>query len=127
MGQVDSCLSVQSEDGTTAWKTPSEIPTGAVFTTAFAIKQEIPLKGPAHMKAYATLLSKLQLNTIKFENKVYSYIQTYNVYIQPDMFQRNDMVSPGVVVHVHPTLERKNNLLKEMKTQLAQNKVPHTE
>eukprot|EP00957_Ditylum_brightwellii_P172670 13144406-Ditylum_brightwellii.AAC.1 len=72
--QVDPSLSVQSRDDTTAWKTPAEIPTGAAFTTAFAIKQETLLKGPTHVKAYATLFSKLHLNTIKFENKVYFYI-----------------------------------------------------
>eukprot|EP00957_Ditylum_brightwellii_P203648 15335609-Ditylum_brightwellii.AAC.1 len=69
MGQVDQSLYMQLGDGKTVWKTPGEIPTGAVFTTAFAIKQDTPIKGPTRVKAYVTPFSKLRLNTIKFANE----------------------------------------------------------
>eukprot|EP00957_Ditylum_brightwellii_P188696 14364218-Ditylum_brightwellii.AAC.1 len=126
MGQVDPSLSVQSGDCTTAWKTPAEFQQVQHSLLHLQLNKK-PLKGPTDVKAYAALFSKLCLNTIKFENEVYSYIQTYNVYIQPDIFQYNSVVSPGAVVHVYPTLVHKDNLLKDMKTQLAQNKVPLTE
>eukprot|EP00957_Ditylum_brightwellii_P131151 10003097-Ditylum_brightwellii.AAC.2 len=97
MGQVDQSLYVQSGDGKAIWKTLGEIPTGAVFTTAFAIKQDTLIKGPTCVKVYVTLFSKLHLNIIKFANKVYSYIKPYNVFIHPDMFKRNGVVSLGAM------------------------------
>eukprot|EP00957_Ditylum_brightwellii_P054465 4126423-Ditylum_brightwellii.AAC.1 len=90
------------------------------------LTQETPLHGPSRVRAFITLFSKLRLDTIKFDNEVYAYLKKHSVYINPGMFKRNDVVSPGIITTVHPTLVRKDNLLTRMRTQLQLCQVPDT-
>eukprot|EP00957_Ditylum_brightwellii_P208756 15358787-Ditylum_brightwellii.AAC.1 len=73
------------------------------------------------------MFSKLRLNTIKFDNEVYMYLQKHSVYVQQDMFKRNNIVSPGILTNIHPTLTHKDDLVESMQEQLKQCKVPNTE
>eukprot|EP00957_Ditylum_brightwellii_P034798 2637172-Ditylum_brightwellii.AAC.1 len=126
MGQTDPGLFAQSSTTIGVWKTKTNIPKGAAFTTAFDIKQETPLCGPSCIRVFITLLSKLRLNTIKFDNEVFAYLKKHSVYINPDMFKCNDVISPGIITTVHRTLVCKDDLLARMRTQLQLCQVPDT-
>eukprot|EP00957_Ditylum_brightwellii_P089187 6792071-Ditylum_brightwellii.AAC.1 len=41
------------------------------------------------------------------------------------MFKCNDVVSPGILTHIHPTLTCKDDLVESMQEQLKQCKVPN--
>eukprot|EP00957_Ditylum_brightwellii_P195829 14920183-Ditylum_brightwellii.AAC.1 len=127
MSQADPSLFVQTGNAKETWKTLKDISTRGPFTTTFVIKQETPLKGTSQVKAYATLFSKLHLNAIKFNNEVFSYLKTQNAYVQLDMFQQNNVVSPGTIVNVHPMVVHKDNMLTEIKGKLQLCPVPKTE
>eukprot|EP00957_Ditylum_brightwellii_P122940 9374001-Ditylum_brightwellii.AAC.1 len=61
----------------------------------------------------------MQLNTIKHHNDVWSFIKAQNVYIKPDQYKRNNMVSPGILIKVHPSIVWKKDLLKEIQNHLS--------
>eukprot|EP00957_Ditylum_brightwellii_P111644 8516039-Ditylum_brightwellii.AAC.1 len=60
------------------------------------------------------VLSNLRMNTIKYNDRVFNYIGHHACYIRPDHFCRNNVVSPGMVFGVHPTLDR----IKDYKTEV---------
>eukprot|EP00957_Ditylum_brightwellii_P014934 1125902-Ditylum_brightwellii.AAC.1 len=82
MGQIDPLLQFQSKAIQEEWKTPTEIPTSAVFTKELDMKHEAKMKQTTCVSAFLTIYSMLCLNTIKFDNKVYAYLRQHNVYIQ---------------------------------------------
>eukprot|EP00957_Ditylum_brightwellii_P052623 3989912-Ditylum_brightwellii.AAC.1 len=114
MGQINPGLYAQLSITNEVWKTQADIPTGAAFTTTFNIKQETPLREPSRVRVYITLFSKLRLNTIKIDNEVFAYLKKHSAYINPDIFKRNNVASPGIITTVHPTLTRKDDLLARM-------------
>eukprot|EP00957_Ditylum_brightwellii_P206047 15346520-Ditylum_brightwellii.AAC.1 len=118
MGQINPSIYVQLSATNDIWKTLVDIPAGSAFTTTFDIKQDTPLKSPSCVKAFATISTKLYLNTIKFDNKFWRYLQKNSVYVKPDMVKRNDVVSTGILVNIHPTLMYKDDLLNQTKERL---------
>eukprot|EP00957_Ditylum_brightwellii_P143744 10952002-Ditylum_brightwellii.AAC.1 len=78
MGTVDPSIYVKSEVTNEVWKTPNDIPSVAVFNTAFEVKQESVFKGGSKAKVYAMLVTKMQFNTIKHHNDVWNFIKARN-------------------------------------------------
>eukprot|EP00957_Ditylum_brightwellii_P173091 13177596-Ditylum_brightwellii.AAC.1 len=109
------------------WKTSKEIPTGEPITTAFGIKQKPNGKDSTSTNVYATIFSKIQLNTIKFDNKMYNYLKKQQIYVEPDMFTQNNAVSPGIILDIHPVHTRKDDFQKEIMAQLQKVKLPATD
>eukprot|EP00957_Ditylum_brightwellii_P022663 1709027-Ditylum_brightwellii.AAC.1 len=126
MGQVDCFLYVQSTITNEEWNETKAIPTRAPFTKALGFKQVSNGHGPTQVTAVMAIISTLQLNTIKFYGEVWNYLKKQTVYIHPDRFLRNKVVSPGTIVDIHPDLVRKNDLEAELKKKLAQQPISNT-
>eukprot|EP00957_Ditylum_brightwellii_P142373 10846715-Ditylum_brightwellii.AAC.1 len=119
MDTVDLSIYVKSEVTNEAWKTPNDIPSVAAFNNAFNIKQESVFKGGSKAKVYATLVTKMRFNTIKHHHDVGIFIKVRNVYIKPDRYNRNNVVSLGILIKVHPTIVWKKDLLKDIQHHLS--------
>eukprot|EP00957_Ditylum_brightwellii_P152060 11578038-Ditylum_brightwellii.AAC.1 len=124
--QVDCSLCIQLTITKEEWKESEAIATGATFTKALGIKQVSNGRGPTQVTAFMTIVSTLWLNTIKFDREVWNYLKKQTVYIHLDRFLRNDVVSLGIIVDIHPDLVRKDDLEAELKTKLAQQPTPNT-
>ena len=72
------------------WKTLEAYPTGKDFNKAFNVQQVYERRKPMRVKLFAKVVTKLCLNTIKFEQTVYAYLKKRNLYINPDFFKCND-------------------------------------
>eukprot|EP00957_Ditylum_brightwellii_P116493 8885813-Ditylum_brightwellii.AAC.1 len=75
MGNVDPSIYVKSEVTNEVWKTPNDIPSAAVFNTAFDVKQESVFKGGLKAKVYAILVTKMRFNMIKHHNNAWNFIK----------------------------------------------------
>eukprot|EP00957_Ditylum_brightwellii_P176077 13407353-Ditylum_brightwellii.AAC.1 len=69
----------------------------------------------------------MQFNTIKHHHDVWNFINARNVYIKPDQYKRNNVVSPGILIKVHPSLIWKKDLLKDIQYHLSECDVPTTD
>eukprot|EP00957_Ditylum_brightwellii_P085445 6499939-Ditylum_brightwellii.AAC.1 len=58
----------------------------------------------------------MQFNTIKHHNDVCNFIKAQNVYIKPDRYKRNNVVSPGILIKVHPSMIWKRTCSKRSNT-----------
>eukprot|EP00957_Ditylum_brightwellii_P091042 6931355-Ditylum_brightwellii.AAC.1 len=76
------------------------------------------------VKVYVTLYSTLRLNTIKFNNTVHIYLKSNNVYIMPDHFKCNNVVSLGIIMEVHLMLVHHEDYYTEVGGYLALYKIP---
>eukprot|EP00957_Ditylum_brightwellii_P040381 3056155-Ditylum_brightwellii.AAC.1 len=124
---VDRILYLQSNVTNKVWKTAEEIPTGDEFTRAFDIKQEVFRKGLNKVRAYASIVSTVHTTMIKFKDQVYAHLKKHNIYVHQDMLARSNIVSPGTIVGIHPTLVRKEDYTEEIKYSLEKMKLPDTE
>eukprot|EP00957_Ditylum_brightwellii_P060098 4563989-Ditylum_brightwellii.AAC.1 len=111
--QVDDKAYFQSSITNNVHKQPGNIPTGETFNKEFAMKQDYIRNDPPLVTAFVTILSNLKVNTISFDNTVFNYIKHHDVYICPDHFSWNNIVSPGMVFGVHLTLVH----IKDYKTE----------
>eukprot|EP00957_Ditylum_brightwellii_P159845 12167533-Ditylum_brightwellii.AAC.1 len=127
MATVDRTLYLQSNITNRVCKTAGEIPTGEEFTQSFDTKQEVFRKCPTKENAYTSIVLTLHLATIEFDDQVYAHLKTHNTYVYQDMFARSNIVSPGLIVGIHPTLVRKEDYAKEIKQSLEKMKFPDTE
>eukprot|EP00957_Ditylum_brightwellii_P155692 11852969-Ditylum_brightwellii.AAC.1 len=106
---IDSTIYIKTGETKAVVRNPTDLPTAKDFTEVFKVTQKEEFNRPTRITIYFTLFSKVQLNTIKFDYYVWSYIQKNNVYVKHDAFLRNTMVSPGSIINVHPTLVRKED------------------
>eukprot|EP00957_Ditylum_brightwellii_P112016 8541847-Ditylum_brightwellii.AAC.1 len=88
---------------------------------------ESVFKGGSKAKVYAALVTNMGFNTTKHHNDMWNFIKARNVYIKPDRYKRNNVVSPGILIKVHPSLEWKKDLLQEIQYQLSKCDIPKTE
>eukprot|EP00957_Ditylum_brightwellii_P211872 15366704-Ditylum_brightwellii.AAC.2 len=104
MQQVDPKAFFQSGVTQAYYKNQDKIPTGDTFSKAFATKQDYKRDDPPLVTIFLTVLSNLRVNTIKYNDRVFNYIGHHAYYIYPDHFSRNNIVSPGMIFGIHPTL-----------------------
>ena len=127
MKVFDPQLYIESTTTEEAWKEMDEIPKGEEFTKAFAVKNVEFGRGKTHVYVFVTINSKYRLNTIKFEPRVYLYLQKNEVYIKVDMFKRNITASPGQIIGVHPKMVRKDDLVEEIMKKIESKGLPQNE
>eukprot|EP00957_Ditylum_brightwellii_P159377 12131724-Ditylum_brightwellii.AAC.1 len=94
MATVDYTIYLKTGETKVVVHDPADLSTAKEFTEAFKVTQEEEQNRPTRITTYFTLLSKVRLNTIKFNSHVWSYIQKTNVYVKQDAFQQNAVVSP---------------------------------
>eukprot|EP00957_Ditylum_brightwellii_P035201 2669292-Ditylum_brightwellii.AAC.1 len=83
--QIDPTLYAQSSVSAAVWKTTKDIPKKSEFTKELDIKQKSFKKGPNHVHAYITIISKSKLNTIKLTTKfLHFYRKTTSIFTQID-------------------------------------------
>eukprot|EP00957_Ditylum_brightwellii_P114286 8713519-Ditylum_brightwellii.AAC.1 len=82
----------------------------AEFTKELNVKHKSFKKGPVCVHTYITIISKIRLNTIKFDTTVLAYLHTHKAFIYSDRFLRNDVSSPGLLIELHPDLVRYDDL-----------------
>eukprot|EP00957_Ditylum_brightwellii_P065470 4966675-Ditylum_brightwellii.AAC.1 len=78
MATVDATIYIKTGETKAVVRDPTDLPTAKDFTEAFKVTQKEEHNRPTRITIYFTLFSKLQLNTIKFDNYVWSYIQKKN-------------------------------------------------
>ena len=127
MATVDDTIYLKTRETKEMVQDPADLPTAKEFTEAFKVTQKEERNKPMRITIYFTLMSKIRLNSIKFDSYVWSYIQKTNVYIKQDDFQRNAVVSPGSIINVHPTLVRKEELEKEIRERMTKLPAPDTD
>eukprot|EP00957_Ditylum_brightwellii_P193829 14759682-Ditylum_brightwellii.AAC.1 len=114
MATVDNTIYLKTGKTNVVLCDPADLPTAKEFTEAFRVTQKEERNRPTQITIYFTLLSKVCLNTIKFDSHLWSYIQKTNVYVKQDAFQQNAVVSPGSIINTHPTLVQKEDLEAEI-------------
>eukprot|EP00957_Ditylum_brightwellii_P015924 1199180-Ditylum_brightwellii.AAC.1 len=109
MATVDNTIYLETGEAKVVVRNPAVLPTTKEFTEAFKVTQKEEQNRTTRITIYFMLLSKLRLNTIKFDIHAWSYIQKTNVYVKQEAFQQNAVVSPGSITNVHPTLAQKED------------------
>ena len=116
MKQVDSTLAIVTNDE--VWTTAEEIPVDDKFMEKFSVTQvTAPRRNPAVI-IYFTCESKMTLNNIKFNPKVWSHIGTDGIFLSPDRFQTEETACPGFLINVHHKLVWKETLISQMREAL---------
>eukprot|EP00957_Ditylum_brightwellii_P064142 4866594-Ditylum_brightwellii.AAC.1 len=65
------------------------------------------------------LISKLYLNTIKFDSTVYMRLNKYSLYIHPDQFTCNNTVVIGELTNIHGKLIRHEDFISKITEKIA--------
>eukprot|EP00957_Ditylum_brightwellii_P208045 15355622-Ditylum_brightwellii.AAC.1 len=66
------------------------------------------------VQVFLTIISALHLNTIKFDATIYNQLLKHNLYIKPDMFKHNNVVSPGQITCQQPKLICQEDFIAEI-------------
>eukprot|EP00957_Ditylum_brightwellii_P170701 12993318-Ditylum_brightwellii.AAC.2 len=66
----------------------------------------------------------MRFNTIKHHHDVWNFIKARNIYIKLDRYKRNNVVSPGILIKVHPSIVWEKDLLKDIQHYLSKCNVP---
>eukprot|EP00957_Ditylum_brightwellii_P022570 1702507-Ditylum_brightwellii.AAC.1 len=77
---------------------------GTVDPSTYVNSEESIFKGGSKAKVYVMLVTKMRFNTIKHYHDVWNFIKAQNVYIKPDRYKRNNVVSPGILIKVYPSM-----------------------
>eukprot|EP00957_Ditylum_brightwellii_P209278 15361071-Ditylum_brightwellii.AAC.1 len=104
MKTVDTKLTIMSSVNSDTWKSFQAIPKGDEFTKAFDLCQEPTGKQKTCIRVFLTIIPMLCLNTNKFDTTIYNKLLKHNLYIKPDIFEHNNLVSPEQITCQHPKL-----------------------
>eukprot|EP00957_Ditylum_brightwellii_P038802 2932626-Ditylum_brightwellii.AAC.1 len=69
------------------------------------------------------IVSSLRLNTIKFDNTVYAQFLKANLYVKPDLYDHNDVISPGQINCANPKLIHCEDFITEIRGDIKQHPV----
>ena len=81
------------------------------------------MKMAMKISAFDTIMSKLKLQTIKFDSMMFAYLKRKDL-LKIDSFWRNDTVIPRKIIYMHPQFMWENNLVKEITTELGKHPPP---
>ena len=112
MKKVDSTLAVVTDES--VWYNSSDFPVDDQFMMTFQVTQKNPRRSSQAAQMFVTLSSKSTINLIKYNPKVWNYINTSHIFLQPDHFERQDTACPGYLINIHPNLVWKETLIKEI-------------
>eukprot|EP00957_Ditylum_brightwellii_P158900 12094532-Ditylum_brightwellii.AAC.1 len=127
MATVNYTIYIKTGETNIVVQNLDDLPTAKDFTEAFKVTQKKEQNRPTRITIDFTLFSKVQLNTIKFDSHIWSYIHKTNVYMKQDAFHRNAVVSPGSIINIHPTLERKKDFKAEIQAYMTKWSAPESE
>ena len=82
MATVDNTNYLETGETKVVVRNPADLPTAKEFTEALKVTQKEEQNRPTRITIYFTLLSKVCLNTVKFDSHVWSYIQKTNIYVK---------------------------------------------
>eukprot|EP00957_Ditylum_brightwellii_P107493 8201835-Ditylum_brightwellii.AAC.1 len=117
--KIDPHAHLHSSVNGKIWQNTSAYPTGAEFIKASDVKQEIIGHNPTRVKLFATLISKLRLNTIKFDSTLYTYLNKHSLYIHPDQFMRNNTVVIREITNIYRKLIRHEDFITKISEKIA--------
>eukprot|EP00957_Ditylum_brightwellii_P182515 13902880-Ditylum_brightwellii.AAC.1 len=75
MVPVDDTIYLETRETKVVVRDAAYLPTAKEFAEAFKVTQKEEQNRPTRITIYFSLLSKVRLNTIKFDSHVWSYIQ----------------------------------------------------
>ena len=94
MHKVDPTLSVLINDS--VWYTPEDFPVDDTFMQDFQVTQKNKRRSTQAAIMFVTFGSTSTINSIKYHPNVWSMIQTSNIFMNPDQFDRQETACPGI-------------------------------
>eukprot|EP00957_Ditylum_brightwellii_P141947 10814144-Ditylum_brightwellii.AAC.2 len=111
---IDTTVYCRSSIDRKNWKNTNYIPSRKELTKSMDVKEEVNQRNKFKVKAYVTIISHLQLNTLKFKLTVYNHLNTHNLYIKADLFMQNDVISIGKITYAHPKMVHREDYATEI-------------
>eukprot|EP00957_Ditylum_brightwellii_P014583 1098631-Ditylum_brightwellii.AAC.1 len=118
MLRVDRDIIVDTTKEGKVWTNHRELPIGNNFTEAFNVTQ-----GTRNDKPRIIMYTEIKTEKWKYfkgDDGIFCYLCQNNIFIQIDQFDAEETGFIGYVLEIHPTLTRKEELVKEYQTGLAE-------
>jgi len=125
--QDESFRVLQTGHNEVLWETEWDMPENKDFQEKFQMREQSFRTGNKKVTIYCVIESSYTINRLKYMDTMRQYLTEKNVWIKPDFYSTKVVSSPGFMIHVHPKLTNKPQLIHELKMAMATVAVDNTE